>query len=85
MKTLKEPSQGKVMCFIMINNDEICCGSDSNINVYNIESGKVVKVLSGHTSLLRHLLLKDNLDTLLSSSDDWTIRMWSLETQNCMR
>ena len=45
------------MCFIMINTDEICCGSDSNINIYNIENGKVNKVLSGHTSLLRHLLL----------------------------
>ena len=66
------------MCLIMTSNTELCCGSDSNINVYEIESGKITKTLTGHTGLIRFLLLLDNLDNLLSSSDDSTIRMWSL-------
>lgn len=77
-KTFKHLDQGKIMCLIMLNDKEICCGSDSIINIYNLEQEKIVKWLSGHTALIRHLILLENLDTLLSSSDDWTIRMWSL-------
>lgn len=68
------------MCLIMISNNELCCGSDSSINVFDIENGNITKNLTGHTGLIRFLLLLDNLDTLLSSSDDWTIRMWSLSS-----
>ena len=66
------------MCLIMLNDIEICCGSDSNINVFNIKEKKLMYSLHGHTGLLRFLILHNNLDTLLSSSDDWSIRMWSL-------
>ena len=65
------------MTLIMLSENELCCGSDSNINIYNIETGNLTNFLQGHSSLLRFLLLLNDLDTLLSSADDWTIRMWS--------
>ena len=70
------------MSLIMISNTEICCGSDATINIYEIETGKITKTLAGHTGLIRFLLMLDNQDTLLSSSDDSTIRMWSLSGKN---
>ena len=82
---MKDPEQGKVMCLIMVSDREISCGSDSNINFYNLDSGKVVKTLTGHTGLIRSLLLMNNLDTLMSSSDDWTVRMWSRQSSTCLR
>lgn len=36
------------MCIILINDLEICCGSDANINIYNMDSGKIVKNFVGH-------------------------------------
>ena len=34
--------------------------------------------------MVRYLILLDDLDTLLSSSEDCTVRMWSLREQNCL-
>lgn len=48
------------MSLIMISNTEICCGSDATINIYEIETGKITKTLSGHTGLIRFLLMLDN-------------------------
>ena len=67
------------MCLIMLNDKHLCCGSDSNINIYEIDSGKIIKQLVAHTGLVRYLLLLNNTDNLLSSSDDRDIRMWSCQ------
>jgi hypothetical protein len=39
----------------MINPAEIACGSENDINFYNLELGSKSKTLTGHTGLLRHL------------------------------
>ncbi len=39
----------------MINPTEFACGSENDINFYNLKVGNITKTLKGHTGLLRHL------------------------------
>ena len=38
----------------------MACGSEKNINIYKIDEGQLEKTLSGHTALVRDLLLMDD-------------------------
>ncbi len=58
------------MSMLMINVSEFACGSENDINVYNLSNGKIVKTLQGHTALLRHLHITECLQYLFSGSDD---------------
>ena len=51
----------------------------SNIRIYNINDGSLVKILQGHTDQVNGLTLINN-STLASSSSDKTIRIWDLNT-----
>ena len=82
-KNYKNDGQGKVMTMIMLSGEELAVGSDSNINFINIADGKISAKLLGHTGLVKDLLLLDDLQTLLSSSDDFTVRMWNVYTGTC--
>ena len=47
-----------------------------------IQLGKT-KVLEGHTKLIRSVFIKDNL--IISGSYDNTIRIWDINTGNCLK
>ncbi|KAF6071999.1 WD domain, G-beta repeat family protein [Candida albicans] len=51
---------------------------DSNINVWNFETGELKKVLVGHASLVGLLDLVD--DVLVSAAADATLRIWDAKT-----
>ena len=54
------------------------------INIYNINTGKLITSLLGHTSYVRDLVLINNGNLLASSSDDSTVRIWDLNTNSTM-
>lgn len=54
------------------------CG-DNNIYIINLEDGKVIRSLQGHTDYIHCLSLMGN--QLASCSEDGTVRLWDLRTR----
>ena len=84
-RTLTDSKQGRIMCMTLLNNEQMAIGSEKDIQVYNIDEGKIAKTLSGHTSLLRDLLLLEDGTTLISGSDDRSIKLWNLSNYSLVR
>jgi len=64
---------------ILINGRHLAVGSETKIHIYDINRSELVKVLAGHDGLLRDLLLCSDYNTLISSSDDKSVRIWNYE------
>ncbi|KAK3898264.1 WD40-repeat-containing domain protein [Staphylotrichum tortipilum] len=55
-------------------------GNDSNVKVYNVNQGKLVKTLTGHGGGINDLATSpQNPLVIASASDDTSIRIWSLD------
>ena len=54
---------------------------DSNINIWNFETGELLQVLVGHSSLVGLLDLVDGV--LVSAAADATLRIWNPKMGNC--
>jgi len=55
---------------------------NGDINIYNMNDGKLVYSLKGHTSYVRDLI-QVSADLLASSSLDEKVRIWNLTTNTC--
>ncbi|VTR97370.1 WD40 repeat domain-containing protein [Tuwongella immobilis] len=53
-------------------------GTDASITLISLADGKEIRTLNGHTGTVRQMLLGPN-GTLLTGSDDGTIRHWKLD------
>lgn len=61
----------------------LAAGLESDINIYNLnKNGSLLATLQGHTANVNDLV-QLNANTLASSSDDRTIRIWDLGTNEC--
>ena len=85
IRTIKNNTMGRIMTCILLNKDEIACGSEANIQIINFEDGALRKTLNGHTSLVRDLNLLSDGNQLLSGSDDKSIRLWDIAESKCLR
>ncbi|BBN12485.1 protein MpSCD [Marchantia polymorpha subsp. ruderalis] len=56
-------------------------GMDGEISCWDIRAGKQMHKLIGHTSWIRSL--RKVGDVIISGSDDWTARMWSVSRGSC--
>jgi len=56
-------------------------GRDAVANIWDIRAGKQMHKLMGHTKWIRSIRMVG--DTLLTGSDDWTARMWSVSRGSC--
>ncbi|KAG7664889.1 CDC4 [[Candida] subhashii] len=76
--------QDRVYSTAMDFNTKTCfSGSmDSNINMWNFETGKLIKTLEGHSSLVGLLDLVDGV--LVSAAADATLRIWDPVTGEVM-
>jgi WD40 repeat protein len=70
---------------ILVGVNLLAVGSESSINIYDIVSKTLSRKLSGHSGLLRDLCLLDDYNTLVTSSDDKTIKIWDLEKGTCIK
>ncbi|XP_052179546.1 DENN domain and WD repeat-containing protein SCD1 isoform X2 [Diospyros lotus] len=56
-------------------------GRDVVANIWDIRAGKQMHKLLGHTRWIRSIRMVG--DTLVTGSDDWTARMWSVSRGTC--
>ncbi|KAL5726231.1 Scytalone dehydratase [Ranunculus cassubicifolius] len=56
-------------------------GRDAVANVWDIRAGKQMHKLLGHTKWIRSIRMVG--DTIVTGSDDWTARMWSVSRGTC--
>lgn len=60
--------------------------SDSIIRIYNLSDGSLVGELHGHTKGISDIAFSPiNANILASCSDDFTIRLWSITKQKCIK
>jgi len=80
------PNKGFCRAIILLSNDEIACGSQANINIFRLDSGRMpLKKLIGHNMLIFDLLLHNDRQSLLSCSLDLTMRMWNFQKGSCIK
>lgn len=56
-------------------------GRDAIANIWDIRSGRQMHKLLGHTKWIRSIRMVG--DTVITGSDDWTARMWSVSRGTC--
>jgi WD40 repeat protein len=75
---------GKCCHFSPANHPDLCSqadgliyfgGSDRKFNALDFESGEIVKYLEGHRDLVRRLVIKPELERLVSGSYDQDVRV----------
>ncbi|MCP4580409.1 MAG: DUF4365 domain-containing protein [candidate division Zixibacteria bacterium] len=58
----------------------ITASYDSNLKVWDIESGQCLTTLIGHEGSIRHVTIAPDGNTVISNSVDMTLRIWDLKT-----
>ncbi|KAL4573685.1 hypothetical protein LXL04_020500 [Taraxacum kok-saghyz] len=56
-------------------------GRDAVANIWDIRSGRQMHKLQGHSKWIRSIRMVG--DTVITGSDDWTARMWSISRGTC--
>ncbi|CAA6666159.1 unnamed protein product [Spirodela intermedia] len=56
-------------------------GRDTVANIWDIRAGRQMHKLQGHTKWIRSIRMVG--DTVLTGSDDWTARVWSISRGSC--
>jgi F-box/WD-40 domain protein MET30 len=75
----------RVLCFLV---DErmgkmVSCSADGTVRVWDIDSGKCIKILQGHNSRVTGLHFDES--KIVSCSHDGTIRIWNALTFECIK
>jgi len=59
-------------------------GPEGVVRLWDINSGKGITKLVGHTDNIRDILMSDDGDAVLTASSDQTIKVWSITAGRCM-
>lgn len=59
-------------------------GPESVVRLWDVNSGKGITKLVGHTDNIRDILISDDGDAVLTASSDQTIKVWSIIAGRCM-
>lgn len=57
---------------------------DGSVQVLDVPSGNPLATLSGHTRTVHHCQFTDDGQTLITSSEDATVRVWKWRTGECL-
>lgn len=84
-RTMTPPESSQLTSVAVDNNAEIVCAGAMDpysIYVWNLKSGDIVDILSGHNGPISGLVMSTSKDLLLSSSWDKTVRTWSIYSKS---
>lgn len=80
LKTLKGDQTPIYALRFSADSQQLLSGHDQTIKVWNLNEGTVQRTLSGHTGKINSLDFSQDGRTLVSGSDDQTIRLWDAAT-----
>ncbi|XP_034251857.1 THO complex subunit 6 [Thrips palmi] len=69
-----EPTDVNCLVYNSLENHLYAGCGDNNIYVFNLEDGKLIRTLKGHTNYIHSIHMSDN--QLVSASEDGTVRLW---------
>jgi platelet-activating factor acetylhydrolase IB subunit alpha len=62
----------------------VTCGSDLYVKVWDIQSGRLIRTLTGHEHVVSDVVFKDE-HTIFTCSRDTTIKCWDIKTGWCLK
>ncbi|XP_016390353.1 apoptotic protease-activating factor 1 isoform X2 [Sinocyclocheilus rhinocerous] len=78
------PSRIRCTC-ISRNASLVALGTENGtVQVLEVPSGKTSQMLTGHTRTVHHCQFTDDGETLITSSEDTTVRVWKWRTGECL-
>jgi WD40 repeat protein len=86
LRTL-EGHEHRVNCVVLAPDGRVALssGSDTQIRVWNLDTGLCTRVLTGHDRSVRAVAVSANLDTAVSASHDTNLRVWALASGSTRR
>lgn len=60
------------------------CGDDRTVRLWDVESGKCLQVMSGHTNWTNGVAFHPNGKWLLSAAWDGAIKLWDVSSGECL-
>ena len=59
--------------------------NDNTVRLWDVESGRCLRVLEGHTAAVWSVAWSPDERRALSGADDKTVRLWDVESGRCLR
>uniref|UniRef100_A0AAR2KN36 Apoptotic protease-activating factor 1 n=1 Tax=Pygocentrus nattereri TaxID=42514 RepID=A0AAR2KN36_PYGNA len=69
---------------VVFNQDDITVVAADSKNRLQVPSGNILATLLGHTKTVHHCLFTEDGQTLITSSEDTTVRVWRWRTGECL-
>ena len=80
-----ETDETRIICIKYLPENMIICGTENGlIKILNIETGKCIQTINGHTNIINNIVIISN-KTFLTCSQDNTIKYFDLNTFACIR
>jgi WD40 repeat protein len=76
--------EGSISCMVIDKGRLISGSNDCTIKIWDLKKEEPVKVLSGHTGLIKNILV-DKQKYIISSSGDCTIKIWDPKKEQPLR
>ncbi|MGB3507647.1 MAG: WD40 repeat domain-containing protein, partial [Microcoleaceae cyanobacterium] len=82
IRTIKSQAEAVTALAVTPDNQQIISGSRDNIiKVWNLDTGKEIFTLTGHTKEITSLAITNDGNKLISASEDTTIKVWNFTTK----
>jgi len=79
LTTLRLSDHDRLRCFTFLDGDRVAAGSTSNLDIFDVPTGRRLRTLVGHTDEVWAVAPAPNRRWLLSASPDQTLRLWDTE------
>jgi small GTP-binding protein len=75
----------RAYAFGLDGNRTLTSANDETVRLWDLETGRCLRVLTGHTGDVISVAWSADQRRALSGADDKTVRLWDLETGRCLR